>query len=284
MATVREPSLPATRPIPGEGPLPGMDRRTFLGTSSVAAAVGLSGCGFLGTATAAVQPPAVPADLLEAGGWREDETESGEVFTQEYAAGTVTARGHTIRYQDEALRREIAEKTLGAVTDQLSVFFATRIEFDPDLDDLPLGIGRDEVLARTKRSAKQDFETEMEADGLTEIEVLGESTLAVDSGQEADLVRYGAIYPVDDFGFTVTGGETISLEGEPVPVRGWLAVWYDEDAESTLVSGAVHAAENYTDTIEKELSSALDMRLDIDLGLTPEAYQEEAFGLMRSVE
>jgi hypothetical protein len=261
-----------------------MDRRTFLGTSSVAAAVGLSGCGFLGTATAAVQPPEVPADLLEAGGWREDGTESGEVFTQEYAAGTVTARGHTIRYQDEALRREIAEKTLGAVTDQLSVFFATRIEFDPDLDDLPLGIGRDEVLARTKRSAKQDFETEMEADGLTEIEVLGESTLDVETGQEADLVRYGAVYPVDDFGFTVTGGETISLEGEPVPVRGWLAVWYNEAAESTLVSGAVHAAENYTDTIDKELSSALDMRLDIDLGLTPEAYREEAFGLMRSVE
>jgi hypothetical protein len=260
-----------------------MDRRRFLGASSVAATVGLAGCGFLGEALGRVPPPEVPADLLEAGGWREDETESGEVFTQEYAAGTVTARGHTVRYQNEALEREIAEKTLGAVTGQLSVFFATRIEFDPELDDLPLGIGRDEVLARTKRAAKSDFETEMRADGLTDIGIRDESTLEVDSGETADLVRYGALYPVDDFGFTVTGGETITLEGEPVPVRGWLAVWYDDAVESTLVSGAVHAAENYTDTIEKELSSALDMRLGIDLGLTPTAYQEEAFGLMRSV-
>ncbi|WP_276257298.1 hypothetical protein [Haloglomus litoreum] len=260
-----------------------MDRRKFLGASSLAAGVGLAGCGFIGSALGKVPPPEVDQTKLEAGGWREDAEESGKVFTQEYAAGTVTARGHTIRYQDEALRQEIAEKTLGSVTGQLSVFFATRIEFDPELDSLPLGIGREEVLQRTKESAKSDFEREMEADGLTDIEVLGESTLAVDSGQTADLVRYSATYPVDDFGFTVTGGETITLEGQPVPVRGWLAVWYNEDVESTLVSGAVHAAENYTDTIDKQLSSALDMTLDIDLGLTPDAYREEAFGLIRTV-
>jgi hypothetical protein len=261
-----------------------MDRRRFLGAASLAGTVGLAGCGFIGNALGKVPPPDVSGQQLEAGGWTESEEESGTVFTEEYAAGTVTARGHTIRYQDEALRREIAEKTLGSVTGQLSVFFATRIEFDPELDNLPLGIGREEVLSRTKASAKSDFETEMEADGLVDIEVLGESTLEVDTGETADLVRYGATYPVDDFGFTVTGGETITLEGQPVPVRGWLAVWYNDDVESTLVSGAVHAAENYTDTIEKELSAALDMTLEIDLGLTPEAYREEAFGLMRSVE
>lgn len=261
-----------------------MDRRKFLGASSVAAGVGLAGCGFLGKVLGKVPPPEVSQEQLQSGGWREAGEESGTVFTQEYAAGTVTARGHTVRYQDEGLRQEIAEKTLGAVTGQLSVFFATRIEFDPELDDLPLGIGRDQVLQRTKGSAKADFEAEMEEDGLTDIEVLGESSMEVETGQTADLVRYGATYPVDDFGFTVTGGETISLSGEPVPVRGWLAVWYNDEVESTLVSGAVHAAENYTDTIDKQLSSALDMRLDIDLGLTPEAYREEAFGLMRSVE
>lgn len=261
-----------------------MDRRTFLGTSSVAAGVGLAGCGFLGKVLGKVPPPEVSRERLEAGGWQAQTEESSTVFTQEYAAGTVTASGHTIRYQDETLRREIAEKTLGAVTGELSVFFATRIEFDPQLDNLPLGIGRQEVLRKTKESAKSDFESEMQADGLTEIEVLGESTLEVDTGHTADLVRYGAVYPVDDFGFTVSGGETISLEGEPVPVRGWLAVWYNDQAESTLVSGAVHAAENYTDTIDKQLSSALDMTLDIDLGLTPDAYREEAFGLMRTVK
>jgi hypothetical protein len=260
-----------------------MDRRKFLGASSAAAGVGLAGCGFFGKVLGKVPPPEVSQSKLDAGGWREDETESRTVFTEEYAAGTVTATGHTIRYQDEGLRREIAEKTLGAVTGQLSVFFATRIEFEPELDSLPLGIGRDEVLQRTKRSAKEDFETEMEADGLTDIEVLGESTLEVDTGEEADLVRYGAHYPVDDFGFTVSDGESVSLSGSPVRVRGWVAVWYNDDVESTLVSGAVHAAGNYTETIDRQLSSALDMTLDIDLGLTPAAYREEAFGLMRTV-
>lgn len=260
-----------------------MDRRTFVGAASLTTAVGLAGCGFLGSARGEVPPPEVSTDRLEAGGWRENDAASGTVFTQEYAGGTVTATGHTVRYQDRALRQEIIEQTLGAVDGQLSAFFVTRIDFQSAIDNLPLGAGREQVLDRTKEAARSDFETEMAADGLVDIEALGESSLDVESGQTADLVKYGATYPVDDFSFTVTGGETIELPGQPVPVRGWLAVWYNEAVASTLVTGAVHAAENYDDTIEQELSAGLDLTLDIDLGLTPEAYREEAFGLMRTV-
>lgn len=253
-----------------------MDRRTFVGSTVAAGVASLAGC--LGTASASVDPPQVSEQLLAAGGW---ERLGAETFTATFAGAS--ADGYTVQFEDATLREAIAEQTLGAVGRELSVFFATRVEFSPPLDDLPLGVGRAEVLAETEDYAREDFQRRLEERGLVDVEVVEETTTTVDSGADADLVEYRATLPLDDFSFDVAGGETVTLPAEPLDVTGLLAVWYDERAESTLIAGSVFAGENYADTVEVALSSAIDATIDIDLGLTPEAYREETLGLVQSV-
>lgn len=253
-----------------------MDRRTFVGSTVAAGVASLAGC--LGTASASVDPPQVSEQLLAAGGWKRL---GAETFTATFAGAS--ADGYTVQFEDATLRETIAEQTLGAVGRELSVFFATRVEFSPPLDDLPLGVGRAEVLAETEDYAREDFQRRLEERGLVDVEVVEETTTTVDSGADADLVEYRATLPLDDFSFDVAGGETVTLPAEPLDVTGLLAVWYDERAESTLIAGSVFAGENYADTVEVALSSAIDATIDIDLGLTPDAYRAETLGLVQSV-
>ncbi|WP_255196374.1 hypothetical protein [Halorarius litoreus] len=253
-----------------------MNRRRFVGTTAAVGLASLAGC--FGQASASVDPPTVSEERLSAGGW---ERIDAETFTESFA-GT-TASGHTLQFEDAKLREAITEQTLGAVGRELSVFFATRIEFSPPLDNLPLGVGRDSVLSETESYAREDFRSRLEERGLIDIEVVEETTLTVDSGAEADLVEYCATLPLDDFSFDVAGGETVTLPAEPLDVTGLLAVWYDDGPESTLVAGSVFARENYADTVEVELSSAIDATIDIDLGLAPDMYRAETLGLVQSV-
>lgn len=253
-----------------------MNRRRFVGTTAAAGLASLAGC--FGHASAAVDPPAVSQERLASGGW---ERIDAATFTESFA-GT-TASGNTLQFEDAELREAITDQTLGAVGRELSVFFATRIEFSPPLDNLPLGVGRDRVLSETESYAREDFRGRLKDRGLTDIGVVEETSLTVDSGAEADLVEYRATLPLDDFSFDVAGGETVTLPAEPLDVTGLLAVWYDDGPESTLVAGSVFARENYADTADIELSSAIDATIDIDLGLDPEAYRTETLGLVQSV-
>jgi len=248
-----------------------VDRRTLLAAAGAGTAA-LAGC----SAAASIPPPVVSDQRLESGGWEQvDETTD----TSRYAG--VSATKHTLTFNDANLSEALEEQTLGSVKTELSVFFASRVEFSPPLDGLPLGIGRREVMDATGRNAKAEFETRLEENGLTDITEAGESTLTVDTGEEANLVEYDAVFPMDDYRFDVTEGRTIEIEGQPIDVAGWLAVWHHDG--SALVAGGIHADENYTDSVGKRLSSAIELALDIDLGLTPEAYRDEVFGLMRSV-
>lgn len=253
-----------------------MDRRRFVSATAAAGLASLAGC--FGEASASVAPPEVSDELLASGGW---ERLDAETFTESFVGTTAT--GHTLKYEDRALREAIAEQTLGAVGRELSVFFATRIEFSPPLDNLPLGVGRSEVLAETEDYARQDFRARLEDREMTDIEVVEETTTTVDSGAEADLVEYRATLALDQFSIDVSGGQTVTIPAEPLAVTGLLAVWYDDAVDSTLVAGSVFARENYDDTVDISLSSAIDATFDIDLGLDPPAYREETLGLVHSV-
>lgn len=253
-----------------------MDRRKFVSATAAAGLASLAGC--FGQASASVDPPQVSEELLASGGWGRIDSET---FTESFAGTTAT--GHTLQFEDRALRESITEQTLGAVGRELSVFFATRIEFSPPLDNLPLGVGRSQVFAETEDYAREDFRARLEERGLTDIEVVTETTTTVDPGAEADLVEYRATLALDQFSIDVSGGETVTIPAEPPAVTGLLAVWYDDRVDSTLVAGSVFARENYADTVDISLSSAIDATFDIDLGLEPDAYREETLGLVHSV-
>lgn len=261
-----------------------MDRRQFLGT---AAALGsASAVGSAGAAQAAPdveteggpEPPSVPMDRL--GGWSLDPDRTG-TFTESTMG--ITSRGTTVAYVDDALSRELRRETLGTEVDDMRVFFATRVDYDPAVDDLPFGLGRDVVLNATRSDARERFETEMSNSGLQGIERRDTRSLDVDGGPEADLFVYDAAYPFDGFEFEA-GGSTVTVDGDAVGVEGLLAVWYSRRSGSALVTGAINPAENYERSVERELSRAVDLTLDIDLGLTPGSYRTESMRLMRSVD
>ncbi|AKH98443.1 DUF6517 family protein [Halanaeroarchaeum sulfurireducens] len=254
-----------------------MDRRDFLAFAGTGALASIAGCT---SALGSVAAPDVPTDELEAGGWvLQDESEE-TVFEETYLI-TVEAKSHSLSYGDEALRAAIREKTLGHVDGTMAMFAATRIEFSPDLASLPGGVGTGQIIDRTESEARSQFESRMKSAGLGNVERVGTGTLQVDTGANARLTTYEAEFPFDGVSFPVTDDRALSLSGSPIAVAGDLAVWPHDGA--VLVAGGAYPAENVEETVTEELSEAITVTVDLDLGLEPERYREEVRSLVRGV-
>ncbi|MFC6797950.1 hypothetical protein [Haladaptatus sp. DYSN1] len=255
-----------------------MNRRMFLGITAGVGLASLAGCG---SVLATVPAPEVSKDKLEAGGWKLIDERDGNLFTERYSGATVSAAAHTLTFEDRALADTLAERTLDTVDAQMAVFFAGRVDFSPDLDDLPAAVGRKEVMEQVKQNAKADFETRLEDAGLTDISEGEATTFTPDTGETGELVEYTARFPFEGFTFDVTTEKSVAISGGDIAITGWLAIWHHGD--STLVAGGAAPAENYAESLTEELSSGVSVTVDIDLGLEPDAYSEEIFSLMRSV-
>jgi hypothetical protein len=256
-----------------------MNRRTYLGAAASAGLAGLAGCS---TAVGEVAPPSVPESALEEGGWERTGQNQRTVFEESYGPATVTAKAHSLTYADAALRRSVREKTLGQIDGRLAVFSATHIDFGPNLDDLPGGIGRKQILDQTENSARSQFRDRLAAAGATDISQSGTGSLTVDTGEEASLTEYEATYPVPAFEANLPGDESVGLDLDSVAVAGELAVW--KHGDYVLVAGGAYPSENVDTSQQRELSDAISVSIDIDLGLTPDAYAEEVRGLVTAVE
>lgn len=258
-----------------------MDRRTYLTTGLGAAAIGLSGCSSF-TAAAAAPRPAVPEDRLESGGWAETADESGTIFSNDYGPVTVEGVQHTLRYENAALRQQVADRTLGEVDTALAVFFATRIDFSPNLDNLPGGIGRAEIVNEVRASARDQFEGQMRNQGLTDIETTGTGSLGIDTGETADTETLAAVYPFEGLTFDVTDTESVDIQAADVDIEAVLGVWHHGDF--VIVSGGAYPAANFAQTNEAELSEGITVSVDVDLGLEPKRYRETVRSLVAGVE
>lgn len=258
-------------------------RRAFLGLAAVTGASALAGCsGASGTVSAARRPPTVPEERLAAGGWEQlDELTADPAFERDVGPLTVTASTRTRLYEDGELGTEIAEKTLGQADTQFATFFATRVTFDPDLTSLPAGAGRTQLLDQVESQSRTQFRNRLESAGLAPVERSDTGSFDVASGASARLTEYEATYAFEGFSVGV-GEETITIEGGEITVAGHLAAWIADD--SVLVAGGAYPAENFAREVTKSPSEAIELSVDVDLGLTPEAYREELFGLMRRVE
>lgn len=254
-----------------------MDRRRFLGAAAAAGAAGLAGCS---TAVGTIPRPEVPQSKLDEGGWEKVGDEHRTVFEREYGGVTVEAKAHSVTYEDAALKQEIVEKSLEQVQGQFALFSATRIDMAPSIDDLPVAKGR--ILDATEESAREQFEAQMENAGLSSVEQADTGTLTVDTGEDARLTTYEATFPVPTMSFPVTEDRTMEIEGTDLRVRGDLAVW--QHGDFVLVSGGAHPGENFARDVSKELSDAIQVSVSIDLGLTPDEYEQELRGLMTAVQ
>lgn len=260
-----------------ESPL-SMQRRSFIATLGAGAIATLAGCQ---TAVGSVAPPSVPQSELEEGGWElREETTDETVFEEEYSLVTVEAVATSRTYADAALREQISEDTLGTLDTDLSLFSATRVDVAPSVDEL--GPVQSEVEGRIRENAVDQLRTRMEEAGVTDIEETGTDTLGVAEGTEADLVELAGHYPVTDIEFPVTEGTTITIEGTDLRVVALLAVWAADG--SYLVAGGAYPGENFVRETDTALSDAISVTIDVDLGLSPDAYREELLGLVTGVE
>jgi len=255
-----------------------MERRRFLAGAAAAGVAGLAGCG---TASGTVRPPRVPENRLDEGGWERTRAETEEVLSRTVGGVEVTATAVTRVYDDAALRAAVSERTLGAIDAPLSNVFASRIAFSPNLADIPLESAREELADRAGEVARDQFESQLSSAGLTEVSGSDAGTLTVETGEEASLTEYSAAFEFDALSFDVRG-ETVTIEGGSVAVEGLLASWIHDGG--LLIAGGAYPAENFARTVDQDLSKAITVTVDVDLGLTPDAYREEVRGIVRRVQ
>lgn len=251
-----------------------MDRRTFLGSASVVGLGALAGCmNALGT----VAPPETPQQLLDEGGWEQTDRSEQTVFEQSYGPVDVTAKSTTITYSDTELAGSVSNKTLGRIDGTLAIFAASHINFSPDLNNMPAGVGKEEVITRAKAQSEEQFKQRMRDQGLENVQKQGEAEFTTDSGKSPGLTRFTAEFPVGTIQYD-TGEETFTLDVGTIAVAGDLAVWNEGDY--VVVAGGAYPAENFATSTEKSLSEAITVTIDVDLGLTPDEYEQEVRALM----
>jgi len=258
-----------------------MNRRDYLAVGLGAAAAGISGCSSF-VASAETPRPAVPTDRLQEGGWTETADDSGTVLKNEYGPVTVEAVQHTLRYEDAELRRQVTDRTLGRIDTALSVFFASRVDFSPNLDNLPGGVGQAEIVEQVRQNAREQFESQMRSQGLTDIEETDTGSIDIDTGESADTDNLRTVFPFEGITFDVTDSESVAIPAADIEIEGVLAVWHHGDF--VLVSGGASPAQNFQQGIETELSDGISVSIDVDLGLEPERYREEVRSLVAGVE
>ncbi|MFB6086660.1 MAG: hypothetical protein ABEJ84_07650 [Halodesulfurarchaeum sp.] len=254
-----------------------MHRRSFLAALGAGALGSLAGCQ---TAVGAVALPDVPESRLKEGGWElRNRTKNETVFKKEYSFITVEAVASSVLYADAALRKEVRQDTLGAIDTDLALFSATRIDMAPSVDEL--GPVQAEVEDRIQQQAIAELKGRMQAAGIADIERTETASLDVASGVSAELTELSGVYRVPDIEFPVREDTTITIQGTDLSIEALLAVWAANG--NYLVTGGAYPAENFARVTETDLSEAISVTIDVDLGLTPAAYREELLGLMRNV-
>lgn len=258
-----------------------MNRRDYLAVGASVGAAALSGCSsFL--AAAETPPPSVPSDRLDSGGWEQTAENSGTVLEESYGPVTLRAVQHTLQYQDAALAQTVADRTLGQVQTALSVWFASRIDFSPNLDNLPASVGQEQIVDQVQANARDQFEQQMKEQGLTNVEETGTGRIDVDTGETAETVNLSAVFPFEGISFAISESESVEIPAADIEISALLAVWHHGDY--VLVSGGAYPAENFEQSIQNDLSEGISVSVDIDLGLEPDAYRTEVRSLVAGVQ
>ena len=256
-----------------------MHRREYLTTAFGLGVTALAGCT---TASGTVPAPRIDESRLS-DGWRQTDDVVETVFEREFGGVvTVTATAHTVTYEDRAFQKRLAQKTLGNIDFAPASFFATRVQFAPNIDNLPGGVGREKLMAAVTANAKASFAARLRELGLTDVEEIEETTLEIDSGETADAYRFRAAFPFDAFELQFTDEKGLTIEGGKLPVDGWLAAWHYDS--SVLLSGGGYPAESFARSVDESLTSAIDVSVEIDLELEPKVYEEELLALVAAVE
>ena len=228
-----------------------------------------------------VSPPEITSQRIDRDGWKLRERLSQKLLERDLAVTTIEGYGHTAIYEDTALRQELKEGTLGNFDQPIMLFFATRVALSPALDQLPLDVGRAEVVDQARAQAESQFNDRLANNGLTNVRRTGTQSLDIDTGETAELINYAADFEYDSISVPLPNGDQLSLDDGTLTIGGYLAVWHND--ENVMVAGGAFPADTFDKTVEKDLTEMISVTVDVDLGLTPDAYGEELLDLIRSV-
>lgn len=245
----------------------------------------------------AVQPT-VPEDDLERNGWVQSDLTAETVLDDAAGPINVEAIAATVQYENEGLTNDIKDTEvtieyrgqtmtdplsdyLGSEFDQsMGVFAATKIDLTPHIDELPGGLGRAEVMDPVVTQAQEQFDQQLRDAGLEDVRQVEESTLEVDTGQEATLFEYRASFTFEETNASLQG-TTITIPGDEIEVAGYLAVWHN--GRNVLIAAGAHPNENYTNTVTDTVQGA-ELTISFDLELSPSSLRDEVQGYMARVE
>jgi len=273
---------------------PDLSRRSLIGGG--VGLLGLAGIGTFGLAlTDSLSNASPDVPDLEDEGWVET-ADTEDSRSTDAGPITVETETNTLRYRDQALIdairsreieldgrpvKQLSEFDSQKFPDRVRVFSATRADLKPDVDDLPGGLGLKEVLDRVAEQAKDEFESELEDAGLEDIEEDDTDTLEIDTGQEATVYYYEAVYPFEGVDETIEG-QDITLPARDIEFAGQLAVW--DNGEYVLISAGAYPNQNYSETVTETGSFGREVEASLDLQLTPDDYEDDTEDIIAEVE
>ena len=223
-------------------------RRRLLAGGAAIGTVGLAGC--LGGRDGPVPEPEVTSDRIE--DWRQIDESESTAFEQSYGPVTVRALERTRIFEYAPVADALAETVDASGSPVL--FFATRIDLRPAIDQLPAGIGRDRVMSRVETAATDAFRAQLRTAGIENVEVAEEMTTTVRSGHTATAWRLTGEYPIDG-GIPLPDGSTTDVEGV-LDIGARLGVWHD--GTDVLVAGGAYPTEPLIGVLDEALPNFVD--------------------------
>lgn len=243
-------------------------------------------------------PPDLPTEEMEREGWVRTAQNKEVVMRTSLGPIGVKALANTVQYGDrgltehvrsqpvaleasgQTLTRELGQVAPNALDQYLALLVATRIDLGPDLDNLPLGIGRAEVMGQVESTARDSFVTTMQDSGLENIQQTSSGDFEVATGETGTRYRYQADFPFGG-GTATMNGEQFTFPRSRLKMAGYLAVWHH--ADWIMIGAGAHPDENYSDSFQEELSSGATATISLDFGLSPASYREEILGIIRQL-
>jgi hypothetical protein len=193
--------------------------------------------------------PSVPATRLADGGWKEQGRETRTLASMP----GLQVVGHTVIYEDPALRQAVADATDGAVDQSLRFFFATRLTFRPPLAP---GVGTATVRPTVVSAAERAFADRLRDREVAAVERGRRERVRTEAGKRAHLRRY-------------TGQHEPAAAPElATDVEGWLGVWAQQG--TFRLAGGAYPAGGLSDQLG-------------DAVAPPGTLREELLALVRGV-
>jgi len=181
--------------------------------------------------------------LSLAGDWRELEAEESVLFS----LPTIRVCGHTVVFEDVALRETVREATDGSVDQPVRFAFATHLAFDPPLSP---GVGVASVFPMVRDAAEREFANDLRERGFERVARDRRDRTRTPGGARVALRQYDAVVPVN---------------GAEADCEGWLGVWH-RGGDVSLAGGAY-------------LTDGVD-----GISLEPGRYRRELLDAIRTVE